>query len=161
MLYFQFFCSLLGEFMISFLLIPSTWKLRVFAELVVIKSSERNLKIIKIIYPRGVGPIYELYSSSRRTAVVSLLKNYMQFFLVIFLGWVMLPRSQATSTDQGGPRTSDLSREVTTSPLLPFIYNVLFIQSNPSSILFHFLNPPCVFFIWFIKKLSSIFRPTL
>ena len=34
----------------------------------------------KIIYPRGIGPTYELYSSSRRTAVVPLLKNYMQFF---------------------------------------------------------------------------------
>ena len=65
----------------------------------------------KIIYPRGMGPTYELYSSSRRTAVVRLLKNYMQFFLVIFLGWVMLPHPQATSTDHGGPRTSDLSIE--------------------------------------------------
>ena len=35
----------------------------------------------------------------------------MQFFLVIFLGWVMLPHPQATSTDHGGPRTSDLSIE--------------------------------------------------
>ena len=66
---------------------------------------------IKIIYPRGIGPTYELYSSSRRTAVVPLLKNYMQFFLVIFLDWVMLPHPQATSTDHGGPRTSDLSIE--------------------------------------------------
>ena len=35
---------------------------------------------IKIIYPRGKGPTHELYSSSRRTAVVSLFKNYIQFF---------------------------------------------------------------------------------
>ena len=41
----------------------------------------------------------------------ALLKNYMQFFYVIFLGWVMLPHPQATSTDIGGPRTSDLSIE--------------------------------------------------
>ena len=34
---------------------------------------------IKIIYPRGK----ELYSSSRRTAVVPLFKNYMLLFLVI------------------------------------------------------------------------------
>ena len=33
------------------------------------------------------------------------------FFLVIFLGWVMLLHPQATSTDHGGPRTSDLSIE--------------------------------------------------
>ena len=38
----------------------------------------------KIIYPRGIGPAYELYSSSRRTAVVPLLKNYMQFFWLFF-----------------------------------------------------------------------------
>ena len=66
---------------------------------------------LKIIYSRGIGPTYELYSSSRRTAVVPLLKNYMQFFLVIFLGWIMLPHPKATSTDHGGPRTSDLSIE--------------------------------------------------
>ena len=41
--------------------------------------------VIKIIYPRGIGPTYELYSSSRRTAVVPLLKkNYMQFFWLFF-----------------------------------------------------------------------------
>ena len=39
---------------------------------------------LKIIYPRGIGPTYELYSSSRRTAVVPLLKNYMQFFWLFF-----------------------------------------------------------------------------
>ena len=55
--------------------------------------------LIKIIYPRGKGPTQELYSSSRRTAVVPLFKNYMQlFFLVSFLGWVMLLHPQATST---------------------------------------------------------------
>ena len=80
------------------------------------RSSEKKqrgkfFKTFKIIHPRGMGPTYELYSSSRRTAVVPLLKNYMQFFLVIFLGWVMLPHPQATSTDHGGPRTSDLSIE--------------------------------------------------
>ena len=63
----------------------------------------------KTIYLRWKGPKQELYSSSRRTAVVPLFKNYMQFFLVIFLGWVMLLHPQATSTDHGGPRTSDLS----------------------------------------------------
>ena len=35
---------------------------------------------IKIIYPRAKGPTQELYSSSRQTAVVPVLKNYMQFF---------------------------------------------------------------------------------
>ena len=68
-------------------------------------------KFSKTIYPRGKGPTQELYSSSRRTAVVPLFKNYMQLFLVIFLGWAMLPHPQATSTDHGGPRTSDLSIE--------------------------------------------------
>ena len=67
-----------------------------------------SLYYTKTIYPRGKGPTQELYSSSRRTAVVPLFKNYMQFFfLVIFLGWVMLLHPQATSTDHGGPRTSD------------------------------------------------------
>ena len=32
-------------------------------------------------------------------------------FLVIFLGWVILPHYEATSTDHSGPRTSDLSIE--------------------------------------------------
>ena len=41
-------------------------------------------------------------------SVVLLFKNYMQFFLVMFMGWVMFPHPQATSTDHGGPRTSDL-----------------------------------------------------
>ena len=39
---------------------------------------------IKTIYPRGKGPTQELYSSSRRTAVVPLFKNYMQFFWLFF-----------------------------------------------------------------------------
>ena len=42
---------------------------------------------------------------------MSLVKIYMQFFLAIFLGWVMLPHPQARSTDQGECRTSDLSIE--------------------------------------------------
>ena len=68
---------------------------------------------IKTVYPQGKGPTYELFSSSRRTAVVPLLKIYMQcfLFLVIFLGWVLLLYPQATSTDHGGPRTSALSIE--------------------------------------------------
>ena len=53
------------------------------------------------------GPIYELYSSSRQTAAVSLLMNYMHFFL----GWVMLPHPQATSTAHGGTRTTEISIE--------------------------------------------------
>ena len=39
------------------------------------------------------------------------LRTTCNFFLVIFLGSVMLPHPQATSTDHGGPRTSDLSTE--------------------------------------------------
>ena len=39
-----------------------------------------------------------------------LLREYMHF-LVIFLGWVMLPHLQATSTDHGGPQTPDVSIE--------------------------------------------------
>ena len=87
------------------------------------KRKNSNKTCLRSFYPRGIGPTYELYSSSRRTAVVPLLKNYMQFFLVIFLGWVMLPHPQATITDHGGPRTSDLSIErrrrnhFTTAPL--------------------------------------------
>ena len=65
---------------------------------------------IKIIYTRRIGPTYELYSSSQRTAVVPCLRTTCIFWL-IFLGWVMLPHPQATSTDHGGPRTSDHSIE--------------------------------------------------
>ena len=44
-------------------------------------KSIQNVKIeIKTIYPRGKGSTQELYSSLRRTAVVPLLKNCMQFF---------------------------------------------------------------------------------
>ena len=39
---------------------------------------------LRSFYPRGIGPTYELYSSSRRTAVVPLLKNYMHFFWLFF-----------------------------------------------------------------------------
>ena len=52
------------------------------------------------VYPQGKRPLYKLFSSTRRTAVVPLLKNYMNFF------WLFL-----TSTDHGGSRTSDLSIE--------------------------------------------------
>ena len=51
---------------------------------------------IKTIYPRGKGPTQELYSSSRRTAVVPLFKNYMQFFFFGYfsgLGNVASPSS--------------------------------------------------------------------
>ena len=75
-----------------------------------IQATKTKIKI-KTHYPQGKGPTQELYSSSRRTAVVPLFKNYMQFFVVIFLGWVMLLHPQTTSTDHGGPRTSDLSIE--------------------------------------------------
>ena len=61
-----------------------------------------ELDWFKTIYPREKGPTQELYSSSRRTAVVPLFKNYMLFF-GYFLGWVMLLHPQATSTDHGGP----------------------------------------------------------
>ena len=33
-----------------------------------------------IIYPRGIGPTHELYSSSRRNAVVPLLKIFSYFY---------------------------------------------------------------------------------
>ena len=39
---------------------------------------------VKTIYPRSKGPTEELYSSSRRTVVLPLLKNYMQFFWLLF-----------------------------------------------------------------------------
>ena len=58
-------------------------KVVIFSQLSVIR--------IKTIYPRGKGPTQELYSSSRRTAVVPLFKNYMQFllgfFLLVFVGY--------------------------------------------------------------------------
>ena len=66
---------------------------------------------LKTIYPRWKGPTQELYSSSRRTAVVPLFKNYIQFFWFFFWAGVMLFHPQATSTDHGGPRTSDFSIE--------------------------------------------------
>ena len=51
--------------------------------------------------------------------------NYMQFFLVIFPGFVMLPHPQTMSTDHDGPRTYNHSNEsrrnVSTSPPLPFL----------------------------------------
>ena len=62
------------------------------------------------------------------------------YFLVIFLGWVMLLHPQATITDHSGPRTSDLSIErrrrnhFTTSPLITFC---------PKQILF-FLKTICL-----------------
>ena len=40
---------------------------------------------IKTIYPRGIGPTKELYSSSRQTTVVPLFMNYMNFFWLFTL----------------------------------------------------------------------------
>ena len=80
-----------------------------FIEYIVVAITKRGTIKSKMIYQQGKGPIYELLSSSQSIAVVPLVKIYMQFFLAIFLGWVMLPHFQATSTDHGGPRTSDLS----------------------------------------------------
>ena len=66
----------------------------------------KKLLYFKTIYPRWKGPTQELYSSSLRTAVVPLFKNYMLIVLVIFLGWVMLLHPQATSTDHGKQNSS-------------------------------------------------------
>ena len=49
-------------------------------------SAWRPKSIVKTIYPRGKGPTQELYSSSRRTAVVPLFKNYMDIFIGYFSG---------------------------------------------------------------------------
>ena len=63
----------------------------------------------------------QLIITTQLTAVVPLLRIYMHLFLVVFLGWAMLPHPQTTSTDHGGPRSSNFrlrGGEVTTSPLL-------------------------------------------
>ena len=95
------------------------------------RGYEPPLELIKTIYPRSKGSTDELYSSSRRTVVVPLLKNYMQFFLFIFLGWVMLPQPQATSTARimvglEPPTLPMTSRDVNTSPMHPLSPNSCF-----------------------------------
>ena len=55
------------------------WGYDVFSRVLRFHQNESTFTF-KIIYPRGIGPTYELYSSSRRTVVVPLLKNYMHFF---------------------------------------------------------------------------------
>ena len=50
------------------------------------EQSKFEKRAIKTTYPRGKGPRQELHSSSRRTAVVPLFKNYMQFSLLFFSG---------------------------------------------------------------------------
>ena len=46
----------------------------------IVQDALDKVSFFKTIYPRGKGPTQELYSSSRRTAVVPLFKNYMHFF---------------------------------------------------------------------------------
>ena len=86
------------------------------------KSGQKLLQLLfKTIHQRGIGPTYELYGSSRSAAAVHLFSNYMHFF-VTFLGWVIMPHSQATSTNHGGRRTLIFhlrGGDVTTSPPLP------------------------------------------
>ena len=77
---------------------------------------------LKTIYPRWKGPTQELYSSSRRTAVVPLFKNYIQFFWFFSgLGNVVSPSSnEHGSWWASNIRLFDWEAETrTTSPPLP------------------------------------------
>ena len=47
------------------------------------------------MYPQGTGPTYELFSSSRRIAVVLLVDIYMQFFWHIFWAWCLTLKQRA------------------------------------------------------------------
>ena len=68
----------------------------------------------------GKGPTQELYSSSRRTAVLPLFKNYMKFFFGYFSGLgnvaspIMVSLEHPTFRLRGG--------DVTTSPPLPLVF---------------------------------------
>ena len=70
------------------------------------------LSWVKTLYTRRKGPLYELSCTAHHgePLLSPFLRTTCIFFLVIFLGWVFLS-PQATSTDHGGPRTSDLSIE--------------------------------------------------
>ena len=58
--------------------------------------------MLSTIDPQAKGPAYELFSSIRRTAVGSVLKNWTHFSP--FFGWLMLPHTKATSFAHSGPR---------------------------------------------------------
>ena len=66
-------------------------------------SSRLSVNLFETIYPQGK-------PHNAETLLCVCLRTSCNF-LVIFLGWVMLPHPQATSTDHGGPRSSDLSIE--------------------------------------------------
>ena len=67
---------------------------------------------LRPFYPRGKEPTQELYSSSRRTAVVPLFKNFMQFFWLFFwAGQCCLTLKQRARIMVGLERTSDFSIE--------------------------------------------------
>ena len=71
------------------------------------KLAERKYQNqFKIIYPRGIGPTYELYSSSRRSAAVPLLKKYMQFFFGYFSGLGKI--ASPSSNEHGSWRASNI-----------------------------------------------------
>ena len=63
---------------------------------------------VKTIYSRGKGPTQQLYSSSRRTAVVPLFKNFTCNFFGYFSGLGNVDSPSSNDTGLGGPRTSDL-----------------------------------------------------
>ena len=79
-------------------------------------SDLKRVNSVKSIDPQGKGPTNELFSSSRRTAVVSLLKIYTQCFCY-FSGLVMLPHPQARARIMVGlehPTFRLRGRDVTT-----------------------------------------------
>ena len=78
---------------------------------------------LRPFYPRGKEPTQELYSSSRRTAVVPLFKNCMHFFGYISgLGNVASPSSNEHGSwwaSNEHPTFRLRGGDVTTSPSLP------------------------------------------
>ena len=62
-------------------------------------KKDNRLNLRSFIYPRGIGPTYELYSSSRRTAVVPLLNLHfwlpqMPFQKIILQSYFKASRSK-------------------------------------------------------------------
>ena len=68
------------------------------------------IQTLKTIYPRGKDKHKSCTAHHGEPLLCPCLRTTCNF-LVIFLGWVLLLYPQATSTDHGGPRTSDLSIE--------------------------------------------------
>ena len=96
---------------------------------------------VSIVCPQRKGPLYKLFSFSRRTAVVPLRKIFMQFIgnlLAFFLSCVVALYPQATSRDHGWGsinRPSDWEARLSHFTIDPLVFSTTFIFKSQTQML--------------------------